>query len=181
MQSPSSIKTLLWLKYSLWTISTILWDLFVGKLSLTLSLAISLLLGCVLILPCALTFRSEAKCFLSDDWVQRQRRVVQQHKSQYKRIAWAKVASEIQVLTIFPAGSNFVFLCWRIWISFLVCKQPNYLNAWCYEPKIVSRVSVQILECISAQGLISSDGTGNSSGASRSAVKDRLHFSFCFC
>lgn len=36
-------------------------------------------------------FRSEAKDLLGDDWVQRHRRVVQQHANQYKRIAWAKV------------------------------------------------------------------------------------------
>ena len=36
-------------------------------------------------------FRSEAKDLLGDDWVQRHRRIVQQHANQYKRIAWAKV------------------------------------------------------------------------------------------
>lgn len=35
--------------------------------------------------------RSEAKDLLGDDWVQRHRRVVQQHANQYKRNAWAKV------------------------------------------------------------------------------------------
>ncbi|KAF8395459.1 hypothetical protein HHK36_019405 [Tetracentron sinense] len=35
--------------------------------------------------------RSEAKDLLGDDWVQRHRRIVQQHANQYKRIAWAKV------------------------------------------------------------------------------------------
>lgn len=76
--------------------------------------------------------RSEARSLLSDDWVQRQRRVVQQHANQYKRIAWAK-----------------------------------------------------ILQCVSAQGLtsstggsmagsIQSDGPGNSSGVSRSLIKERF-------
>lgn len=37
------------------------------------------------------TCRSEAKDLLGDDWVQRHRRIVQQHANQYKRIAWAKV------------------------------------------------------------------------------------------
>ena len=36
-------------------------------------------------------FRSEAKDLLGDDWVQRHRRIVQQHANQYKRNAWAKV------------------------------------------------------------------------------------------
>ena len=36
-------------------------------------------------------FRSEAKDLLGDDWVQRHRRVVQQHANQYKRNAWSKV------------------------------------------------------------------------------------------
>ncbi|XP_074312386.1 exocyst complex component EXO70A1-like [Silene latifolia] len=74
--------------------------------------------------------RSEAKDLLGDDWVQRHRRVVQQHANQYKRIAWAK-----------------------------------------------------ILQSLSAQGLTSSGGGGssgapadggNSSGASRALIKDRL-------
>ncbi|KAI3734600.1 hypothetical protein L6452_14072 [Arctium lappa] len=72
--------------------------------------------------------RSEAKDLLGDDWVQRHRRVVQQHANQYKRIAWQK-----------------------------------------------------ILQCLSIQGLTSSGGGssvggdgGNSSGASRALVKDRL-------
>ncbi|KAF3685332.1 Exocyst complex component EXO70A1 [Capsicum annuum] len=73
--------------------------------------------------------RSEAKDLLGDDWVQRHRRVVQQHANQYKRIAWAK-----------------------------------------------------ILQCLSIQGLTSSGGSNNSgtvegqnsSGVSRSTVKDRL-------
>lgn len=39
----------------------------------------------------SVAFRSEAKDLLGDDWVQRHRRVVQQHANQYKRIAWAKV------------------------------------------------------------------------------------------
>lgn len=38
-----------------------------------------------------LLFRSEAKDLLGDDWVQRHRRIVQQHANQYKRVAWAKV------------------------------------------------------------------------------------------
>lgn len=72
--------------------------------------------------------RSEAKDLLGDDWVQRHRRVVQQHANQYKRIAWAK-----------------------------------------------------ILQSLSTQGLPSSGGGsgtmadgGNSSGASRALIKDKL-------
>ncbi|KAJ7970661.1 Exocyst subunit Exo70 family protein [Quillaja saponaria] len=41
--------------------------------------------------------RSEAKDLLGDDWVQRHRRIVQQHANQYKRIAWQKI---LQCLTI---------------------------------------------------------------------------------
>lgn len=37
------------------------------------------------------SFRSEAKDVLGDDWVQIQRRIVQQHANQYKRVSWAKV------------------------------------------------------------------------------------------
>lgn len=43
--------------------------------------------NCLLSLLC----RSEAKDLLGDDWVQRHRRIVQQHANQYKRVAWAKV------------------------------------------------------------------------------------------
>ena len=35
--------------------------------------------------------RSEAKDMLGDDWVQRHRRVVQQHATGYQRTAWNKV------------------------------------------------------------------------------------------
>ncbi|XP_057463405.1 exocyst complex component EXO70A1-like [Actinidia eriantha] len=41
--------------------------------------------------------RSEAKDLLGDDWIQRQRRIVEQHAKQYKRIAWAKI---LQCLSI---------------------------------------------------------------------------------
>ncbi|KAE9451265.1 hypothetical protein C3L33_16840, partial [Rhododendron williamsianum] len=47
--------------------------------------------------------RSEAKDLLGDDWVQRHRRIVQQHANQYKRIAWAKI---LQCLTIQGANSS---------------------------------------------------------------------------
>ncbi|PSS04992.1 Exocyst complex component EXO70A1 like [Actinidia chinensis var. chinensis] len=41
--------------------------------------------------------RSEAKDLLGDDWIQRHRRIVEQHAKQYKRIAWAKI---LQCLSI---------------------------------------------------------------------------------
>ncbi|KAL7252652.1 hypothetical protein ACSBR1_007257 [Camellia fascicularis] len=47
--------------------------------------------------------RSEAKDLLGDDWVQRHRRIVQQHANQYKRIAWAKI---LQCLTIQGLSSS---------------------------------------------------------------------------
>lgn len=52
--------------------------------------------------------RSEAKDLLGDDWVQRHRRVVQQHANQYKRIAWAKILQclSIQGLTSSGGGSS---------------------------------------------------------------------------
>ncbi|XP_021756169.1 exocyst complex component EXO70A1-like [Chenopodium quinoa] len=46
--------------------------------------------------------RSEAKDLLGDDWVQRHRRIVQQHANQYKRISWSKI---LQFLSVQPAGS----------------------------------------------------------------------------
>ncbi|KAK9740715.1 hypothetical protein RND81_03G055100 [Saponaria officinalis] len=38
-----------------------------------------------------LVTRSEAKDLLGDDWVQRHRRIVQQHANHYKRISWSKL------------------------------------------------------------------------------------------
>ncbi|KAL3838158.1 hypothetical protein ACJIZ3_022749 [Penstemon smallii] len=52
--------------------------------------------------------RSEAKDLLGDDWVQRHRRIVQQHANQYKRIAWAKILQclSAQGLTSSGGGSS---------------------------------------------------------------------------
>lgn len=47
--------------------------------------------------------RSEAKDLLGDDWVQRHRRIVQQHANQYKRNAWQKI---LQCLTIQGLSSS---------------------------------------------------------------------------
>ncbi|KAK1382722.1 Exocyst subunit Exo70 family protein [Heracleum sosnowskyi] len=54
--------------------------------------------------------RSEAKDLLGDDWVQRHRRIVQQHANQYKRVAWAKILQclSIQGLTSSGGSSNSV-------------------------------------------------------------------------
>uniref|UniRef100_A0A7N0T318 Exocyst subunit Exo70 family protein n=1 Tax=Kalanchoe fedtschenkoi TaxID=63787 RepID=A0A7N0T318_KALFE len=52
--------------------------------------------------------RSEAKDLLGDDWVQRHRRIVQQHANQYKRNGWAKILQSlsIQGLNSSGGGSN---------------------------------------------------------------------------
>ncbi|KAM0940418.1 putative exocyst complex component Exo70, cullin repeat-like-containing domain superfamily [Dioscorea sansibarensis] len=47
--------------------------------------------------------RFEAKDILGEDWVQRHRRIVQQHANQYKRVAWAKI---LQTLTFQGAPSG---------------------------------------------------------------------------
>ncbi|XP_043697541.1 exocyst complex component EXO70A1-like [Telopea speciosissima] len=47
--------------------------------------------------------RSEAKDLLGDDWVQRHRRIVQQHANQYKRVAWGKI---LQVVSVQGGGSG---------------------------------------------------------------------------
>ncbi|KAM5550597.1 exocyst complex component EXO70A1-like [Rosa sericea] len=47
--------------------------------------------------------RSEAKDLLGDDWVQRHRRIVQQHANQYKRNGWGKI---LQCLTIQALSSS---------------------------------------------------------------------------
>ncbi|KAL3645310.1 hypothetical protein CASFOL_010490 [Castilleja foliolosa] len=50
--------------------------------------------------------RSEAKDLLGDDWVQRHRRVVQQHANQYKRIAWAKILQCLSVQGLTSSGGG---------------------------------------------------------------------------
>ncbi|XP_065870668.1 exocyst complex component EXO70A1-like [Euphorbia lathyris] len=52
--------------------------------------------------------RSEAKDLLGDDWVQRHRRIVQQHANQYKRNAWSKILQclSAQGLTSSGGGSS---------------------------------------------------------------------------
>ncbi|CAI9759829.1 unnamed protein product [Fraxinus pennsylvanica] len=52
--------------------------------------------------------RSEAKDLLGDDWVQRHRRVVQQHANQYKRIAWAKILQCLSVQGLTSSGGGSV-------------------------------------------------------------------------
>ncbi|KAL3647320.1 hypothetical protein CASFOL_008288 [Castilleja foliolosa] len=50
--------------------------------------------------------RSEAKDLLGDDWVQRHRRVVQQHANQYKRIAWSKILQCLSVQGLTSSGGG---------------------------------------------------------------------------
>ncbi|KAK6933576.1 Exocyst complex subunit Exo70, C-terminal [Dillenia turbinata] len=50
--------------------------------------------------------RSEAKDLLGDDWVQRHRRVVQQHANQYKRIAWAKILQSLSIQGLTSSGGS---------------------------------------------------------------------------
>ncbi|KAG9138848.1 hypothetical protein Leryth_007484 [Lithospermum erythrorhizon] len=50
--------------------------------------------------------RSEAKDLLGDDWVQRHRRIVQQHANQYKRIAWAKILQTLSIQGLTSSGGS---------------------------------------------------------------------------
>ncbi|XP_077235637.1 exocyst complex component EXO70A1-like [Tasmannia lanceolata] len=50
--------------------------------------------------------RSEAKDLLGDDWVQRHRRIVQQHANQYKRVAWGKILLSLSVQSMGSSGSG---------------------------------------------------------------------------
>ncbi|KAL0299119.1 UNVERIFIED_CONTAM: Exocyst complex component EXO70A1 [Sesamum radiatum] len=52
------------------------------------------------------SYRSEAKDLLGDDWVQRHRRIVQQHANQYKRIAWAKILQCLSVQGLTSSGGG---------------------------------------------------------------------------
>ncbi|ERN16141.1 hypothetical protein AMTRI_Chr11g95420 [Amborella trichopoda] len=50
--------------------------------------------------------RSEAKDLLGDDWVQRHRRIVQQHANQYKRVAWGKILQCLSVQGLSSSGGG---------------------------------------------------------------------------
>lgn len=50
--------------------------------------------------------RSEAKDLLGDDWVQRHRRIVQQHANQYKRNAWAKILQALSAQGLTSSGGG---------------------------------------------------------------------------
>ncbi|KAK4283995.1 hypothetical protein QN277_000889 [Acacia crassicarpa] len=50
--------------------------------------------------------RSEAKDLLGDDWVQRHRRIVQQHANHYKRNAWAKVLQCLSIQGLTSSGGG---------------------------------------------------------------------------
>ncbi|GAV70398.1 Exo70 domain-containing protein [Cephalotus follicularis] len=50
--------------------------------------------------------RSEAKDLLGDDWVQRHRRIVQQHANQYKRTAWSKILQTLSVQGLTSSGGG---------------------------------------------------------------------------
>ncbi|KAE9589806.1 hypothetical protein Lal_00021518 [Lupinus albus] len=50
--------------------------------------------------------RSEAKDLLGDDWVQRHRRIVQQHANQYKRNAWAKILQCLSIQGLNSSGGG---------------------------------------------------------------------------
>ncbi|XP_047322048.1 exocyst complex component EXO70A1-like [Impatiens glandulifera] len=50
--------------------------------------------------------KSEAKDLLGDDWVQRHRRIVQQHANQYKRIAWTKILQSLSIQVMGSSGGG---------------------------------------------------------------------------
>nr|XP_043616167.1 exocyst complex component EXO70A1-like [Erigeron canadensis] len=50
--------------------------------------------------------RSEAKDLFGDDWVQRHRRILQQHAKQYKRIAWAKILESLSSQEVASSGGD---------------------------------------------------------------------------
>eukprot|EP00252_Welwitschia_mirabilis_P020450 TRINITY_DN5016_c0_g1_i1.p1 TRINITY_DN5016_c0_g1~~TRINITY_DN5016_c0_g1_i1.p1 ORF type:complete len:645 (-),score=126.10 TRINITY_DN5016_c0_g1_i1:279-2213(-) len=50
--------------------------------------------------------RSEAKDLLGDDWVQRHRRIVQQHANQYRRISWGRILQCLTVQGVSSSGSG---------------------------------------------------------------------------
>ncbi|RCV14809.1 hypothetical protein SETIT_3G008100v2 [Setaria italica] len=52
--------------------------------------------------------RSEVKEFFADDWIQRRRRIVQQHATQYRRISWRKALDFLSVRGITSSLSSTV-------------------------------------------------------------------------
>lgn len=89
--------------------------------------------------------RSEAKDMLGDDWVQIQRRVVQQHGISYQRAAWNKVYSPPTCYSPFMLPSP----C-KLWADPFFC--------------------VQVLQFITGSGGASS----GDSGISKSQLKERF-------
>ncbi|KAH7446563.1 hypothetical protein KP509_01G062100 [Ceratopteris richardii] len=53
--------------------------------------------------------RYETNQVLGEDWVQRHRRIVQQHAQNYKRVAWAKVLQSLSVQGLTSSGSGVGF------------------------------------------------------------------------
>ncbi|KAK7279098.1 hypothetical protein RJT34_24142 [Clitoria ternatea] len=50
--------------------------------------------------------RSEAKDLLGDDWIQKHRKIVQQHANQYKRNAWAKILQSLSIQGLVSSGGG---------------------------------------------------------------------------
>ncbi|GFS46070.1 exocyst subunit exo70 family protein A1 [Actinidia rufa] len=127
--------------------------------------------------------RSEAKDLLGDDWVQRHRRIVQQHANQYKRIAWAKdLSAEINIILVLISALLFwsadlscrnLAKWWRI--SLRTANRRFFLGSLSEtRPDLVGNSprsrrkrapnsqsptgAMTILQCLSVQGLTSSGG-----------------------
>ena len=86
------------------------------------------------VIPIYVGYRSEAKDLLGDDWIQRHRRIVEQHAKQYKRIAWAKVLffqpyAHFKILLI--SAFSFVGGAWSFSLKFyLVPFSASWLSVW---------------------------------------------------
>lgn len=138
--------------------------------------------------------RSEAKDLLGDDWVQRQRRIVQQHANTYQRAAWGKVISisflffqiynqmPVCILMKFPFSIAFTsstpsLLCI---MSFVMSLEPlkavcNFSEDLTFELPL-GNVILQALSYLSGSASSSgqlSGGSSDGSGISKSAIKER--------
>lgn len=79
--------------------------------------------------------RSEAKDLLGDDWVQRHRRIVQQHANAYQRAAWGKVKTlDLFSSLSFDGHHALRGVLWGLNVAMVFCRCSNTSVAKGYPP-----------------------------------------------
>ncbi|KAG6555779.1 hypothetical protein Mapa_003020 [Marchantia paleacea] len=111
--------------------------------------------------------RSEAKELLGDDWVQRHRRIVQQHAQGYQRAAWAKVVNNFGIL---------ILLIWALQsvVSVQKCIMASREREEMNEVVALSYLSGSSLASSGGSGGLGNSGDASGTGISRAVLKDRF-------